>query len=337
MTARAREMTEEAMTATRSSDGETPIGHVRLANGETLHDARIGWSVWGTPARDGRNVVLMLPGTSSTRSFAGRFIGADRALDPARWCVISMDPLGGGASSRPSHGLWRAFPEYGIADMTDLQRETLERAFGLTWVAAICGPSMGSFQGLDWAARHGEAFGKLVLLVPSASAPAGFREVVGRLEEVLETGCLADGRPGPEAGAAILASARIMLPLFYGETFLAGCDAPRRERLEQALAARWLKDWDPLSLARRYRASAGFAGHPQAAADRRPVLILPSPADRLLPTAGAEPLRARFPGAEWELMPTDLGHFASAGAPDAPDAGLDTWLFRRIARFLAPA
>lgn len=322
-------MTAQACIATR--DGQTGLGDICLESGEILRDAKVAWRVYGDLPPNEDNVVLMLPGTSSTRHFADRFVGKGRAVDPGRWCAISMDPLGGGASSRPSDGLWNAFPAYTIADMTNLQRLALRQSFGINRVSAVCGPSMGAFQALDWAARHGDGVDRLVLIVPAARAPAQFRSVVDALEAVLRMGTEASGKPGPLAVHTLEAAAKVMIPWFTAEAHLVEIGCRGRARLVEFSVQRWIADWDPLSLARRYRASAGFEGH-RMEKDDRPVLIIPSASDTLLPMVEAETLMNRFPRAVWQPMPGKLGHAVTVTEPGSFH---DLWLQRMIADFLA--
>ena len=159
------------------------IANFRLENGATLPQARVEYATYGTlnPARD--NVVL-LPSHYMADSHGYEWlIGADKALDPARYFLVATELLGNGRSSSPSntpeplHG--PRFPVPTIRDNVEAVRRLLAERYGIAHVRAIVGFSMGGEQAFQWAVSHPGFADRIV--VTSATAKAWPHGIV-RLE-----------------------------------------------------------------------------------------------------------------------------------------------------------
>ncbi|MEN5083374.1 homoserine O-acetyltransferase [Bosea sp. TWI1241] len=202
-------------------------------SGRTLKDVRIGWESYGRLNADKSNAVLICHFFSGTSHAAGRYaasdaeagywdaiIGPGKAIDTDRWFVLSSDTLvnlntgdprvttTGPASLDPETG--RAygpdFPVVTIADFVAVQKALVE-SLGITRLAMVAGPSMGSLQTYEWAVSHPEMVGKAMAVIGAAEADAqliGWLDVWSapiRLDPNWNGGAYYDGAP-PEAGLA---------------------------------------------------------------------------------------------------------------------------------------
>lgn len=156
---------------------DVSIGTLALTAGDVLTSARLHYRTLGTRRVDdeGRtlNAILLLHGTTGSGaqflspSFADAMFGPGQALDITRWFVVIPDALGHGDSSKPSDGLWDAFPSYGYCDMVAAQRLVLQR-LGIERLVLVLGTSMGGMQTWMWGGLHPEM---MDALVPIASVP----------------------------------------------------------------------------------------------------------------------------------------------------------------------
>ncbi|WP_431269986.1 hypothetical protein [Dankookia sp. P2] len=107
------------------------IPRFTFENGAALDDMRVGYSVWGRLNARRDNAVLLTPGTSATRLWALSYIGPGKAFDPDRHFIVSVDAIGGGASSGPADGLGPDFPAYTVRDMVRAQHHLVKEGLGL--------------------------------------------------------------------------------------------------------------------------------------------------------------------------------------------------------------
>jgi len=159
------------------------IQNFRLENGTVLPQARIEYATYGTLNAARSNVVL-LPSHYMADSHGYEWlIGADKALDPARYFLVATELFGNGKSSSPSntpepfHG--PRFPVATIRDNVEAVRRLLDAEFHVRHVRAIVGFSMGGEQAFQWAVSHPDFADRIV--VTSANARAWPHGIV-RLE-----------------------------------------------------------------------------------------------------------------------------------------------------------
>lgn len=146
---------------------DVPLGALALASGESLPDVVQRVTRYGCePAADGSNVVFAphaLTGSSRILDWWSGIFGAGALFDPARWCIVGVNVLGGCYGSTgpttlaPDGKRWGPrFPVVTVGDIVEAQRRAL-RAIGIERLAVIIGGSLGGFQALQWLRAHGEA------------------------------------------------------------------------------------------------------------------------------------------------------------------------------------
>lgn len=170
------------------------IAEFRTQNGQTIRPVRVGWEAYGTLNADKSNVILITHFFSGTSHAAGKYqpddaaagywdaiIGPGKAIDTNKFYVISVDTLvnanvydpnvitTGPATINPATGKpWGlSFPVVTIADFVEVQRQLLD-SLGIEQLHAVIGPSMGSFQAIEWAVRYPERVQRLIPVIGSA-------------------------------------------------------------------------------------------------------------------------------------------------------------------------
>jgi homoserine O-acetyltransferase len=141
------------------------IGALELASGARLENVIQRVTIYGEPNADGSNIVLIshaLTGSSAAMDWWPGLIGDGRLFDPARYCVIGINALGGcygstGPASLAADGkpYGSRFPIVSVPDIVDAQAKTLEH-LGIERVAHVIGGSLGGMQALDWGLRYGD-------------------------------------------------------------------------------------------------------------------------------------------------------------------------------------
>jgi homoserine O-acetyltransferase len=148
---------------TRTAD--VNIGTLDLANGNQLENVVQRASMYGEPAPDGSNVVVVphaLTGSSRVGDWWNGLAGPGKLFDPGHWCVIGINALGscygstGPASDAPDGVRYAArFPIVSVTDMVAAQQRALAK-LGIERVAIAIGGSLGGMQALTWALDYPE-------------------------------------------------------------------------------------------------------------------------------------------------------------------------------------
>lgn len=134
-------------------------GDFELEAGGVLKDLKLAYAVHGELNAAKDNAILVPTWYSGTSKVMEQlFIGAGRALDPARWCIIVVNQIGNGISSSPHNTAgaqaMASFPRIHIGDDVRAQHQLLTRHFGIERLALVFGGSMGAQQTYDWAVRY---------------------------------------------------------------------------------------------------------------------------------------------------------------------------------------
>jgi homoserine O-acetyltransferase len=163
-------------------------------SGVTLKQVKLGWEAYGKLNADKSNVILITHYFSGTSHAAGKYretdaapgywdsiIGPGKAIDTNTFYVLSMDTLAnlnafspdvittGPASINPdtgkSYGL--TFPVVTIRDFVEVQKALLDK-LGIEKLHAVIGPSMGSFQAIEWAVSYPDKVERLLPVIGTA-------------------------------------------------------------------------------------------------------------------------------------------------------------------------
>ncbi len=170
------------------------IAEFTTENGQVIAPVQVGWEAYGQLNEAKDNVILITHFFSGSSHAAGKYsaddpvpgywdaiIGPGKAIDTDRFYVISVDTLvnanvfdpnvitTGPATINPATGKpWGLdFPVVTIGDFVEVQRALLD-SLGIERLHAVIGPSMGSFQAIEWATRYPERVERLVPVIGSA-------------------------------------------------------------------------------------------------------------------------------------------------------------------------
>ena len=203
------------------------LGPVRLDSGAEFAPVDFAYETYGTLNADKSNAILICHALTGDQYVASkhpvtgkdgwwtRMVGADKPIDPARHCIISINLMGscmgssGPASINPAtnspYGM--DFPVITIGDMVRAQAILLEY-LGIETLAAVVGGSMGGMQALAWASLYPDRVRSAVVI---ASTPRHSAQNIA-FHEVGRQAIMADprwnngayyGREAPSSGLAV--------------------------------------------------------------------------------------------------------------------------------------
>ena len=136
------------------------IGALRLDCGQTLRAVEQRVTVYGTPAADGSNVVLVehaLTGSSRAADWWPGIVGDGALFDPREWCVVGINALGS------CYGSTRTSQRITVRDVVRAEMLAL-RELGLERVELAIGGSLGGMRALQWALAAPQRIGNAVLV-----------------------------------------------------------------------------------------------------------------------------------------------------------------------------
>ena len=135
------------------------IGDLELEEGGVLPNCQLAVATHGALNANKDNAILVPTWYSGTSKIMEQvYIGAGRALDPAKYCIIVVNQIGNGLSTSP-HNAGGAqagpnFPKVRIGDDVRAQHKLLTEKFGLKSLELVVGGSMGAQQTYEWAVRY---------------------------------------------------------------------------------------------------------------------------------------------------------------------------------------
>lgn len=318
-----------AMPVLAQQDGTYTIPSFTFENGRTVSDLKVGYTTWGKLNDKRDNAVLLLPATNGGRLWPAAYVGPGKAFDPAKYFLIGADALGTGLSSKPSDGMGAEFPRYTIRDMVRAEHELIVKGLGITKLLAVGGPSMGSFQSLEWAVNFPDAMKGIFGWVPAARVDARFHLLADAITAAVTLDAnYQAGKYTAKPLEGLKRGGLVYFPWLYGDAYIATLKDPADyEKAKYSFGNAWAANWDANDLLWRYNASRGhdvsapFKGDLAAALARVkvPALLVRSESDRLVsPDLSIETAKL-LPRATLEVVPGIMGHLAytmPAGRPE---------------------
>ena len=134
------------------------------------------------------NAVLVSVSLSGNHHRLDFLIGPGRALDPDRYFVVCVDPIGNGLSISPSNSPRQPasrFPRFTLRDMVHSQHRLLTEALGISELHSIVGASMGGMQALQWGVSYPRFMRCIVAMTSMARAAPWAIAVVDAARRVL--------------------------------------------------------------------------------------------------------------------------------------------------------
>jgi homoserine O-acetyltransferase len=326
-------------------------GNLKLESGDEIKDFSISYVTHGALNADKSNAILVVTAIGGNHHRLDYLIGPGKALDPAKYFIISTDAIGNGLTTSPSNSTLQPrmlFPRFTIRDMVQSQYRLVTEQLGIRRLHAVVGASMGGMQALQWAVSHPDTVQAIVPIVPLARTPAWTTGVLEMLRQSImadpkwQGGNYAAGSP-PEAGmrlwAGWLSGVIVRTPSAHKNQFPNHMDViPFLKTVEDGGWKRMdANDWIYQSWAYDQHdvgTTPGVSGGYEAAlkAIKAKTLILAGVGDLLNPEPEAMEAARLIPGAEFASInpPNVFGHASAAGITPGENADQN----KRIAEFL---
>ena len=134
------------------------LGDIELLSGETLLSAKLAYKTYGALNSDKNNVILLPTFYTGTHKRNEGFFGVNRAINPEKHFIISINLFGNGLSTSPSNANKKQrgskFPTITLWDNIKCQHELLTKNFNIEKIALVTGWSMAGCQSYQWAAQY---------------------------------------------------------------------------------------------------------------------------------------------------------------------------------------
>jgi len=134
------------------------LGDIKLLSGETLLSAKLAYKTYGTLNSDKNNVILLPTFYTGTHQRNEGFFGKDRAINPNKHFIISINLFGNGLSTSPSNAQDQQsgskFPIITLWDNIKCQHKLITENFNIEKIALVTGWSMAGCQSYQWAAQY---------------------------------------------------------------------------------------------------------------------------------------------------------------------------------------
>lgn len=310
-----------------------------LASGETLRGARLSVAVWGALNAAGDNLVLYPTRFGGAHEQNAFLVGPGRALDPERWCVVTPNMLGNGASSSPSNTEGpqggAQFPQIDHRDNVAFQRMMLAEWFDAAPIALAVGWSMGAQQAYRWAVEEPARVRRLCAVCGATRTRAHNKTFLHSLLAALE----ADPRYGTGAppSAGLRAVGRIYAGWAYSQKWVSEEQFQDPAYGGYADLDDWLERyWDALftardannltTMIRTWLAHDVSDGGELAAALSRvtaQTTVATATTDLYFTPADCAADAAMIPGARYRDIETDWGHMCGSGQSAADADRID--------------
>jgi len=137
---------------------EFNLGNVKLLSGKILKSAKLVYKTYGKLNKDQSNVIVLPTFYTGTHIRNEGFIGKNRAINPNKYFIISINMFGNGLSSSPSNSnkLQHSsqFPEITLWDNIYCQHKLITEKLKIKKIALVTGWSMAGCQSYQWAAQY---------------------------------------------------------------------------------------------------------------------------------------------------------------------------------------
>ncbi len=134
------------------------LGNIDLLSGQVLINAKIAYKTYGSLNKDKNNVILLPTFYTGNHIRNEGFFGKDRAINPNKHFIISVNLFGNGFSSSPSNTKSPQngpnFPKITFWDNVACQYKLIKEHLNINKIALVAGWSMAGCQSYQWAAQY---------------------------------------------------------------------------------------------------------------------------------------------------------------------------------------
>ena len=137
---------------------EFNLGNVRLLSGKILKSANLAYKTYGKLNKDQSNVIVLPTFYTGTHIRNEGFIGKNRAINPNKYFIISINMFGNSLSTSPSNSTklqnGSKFPVITLWDNIYCQHKLITEKLKIKKIALVTGWSMAGCQSYQWAAQY---------------------------------------------------------------------------------------------------------------------------------------------------------------------------------------
>ena len=315
------------------------IDNFKLEDGTVLPKAIVMYGTYGKLNKAKDNVIL-LPSHYMADSHGYEWlIGADKAIDPAKYFCVTTELFGNGKSSSPSntpepfHG--PRFPVASIRDNVEAVRLLLQHEFGVTHLRAVVGFSMGGQQAFQWAVSHPTFADRVIVTSATAKTwPHGLVRLDSQITAIKTDPVFNNGDYTEEPKAGLAAFGMVWAPWLYSQQWwreeLWRTNSPAGTTFEQVVN-KFRTDFIPGADANNLilqmntwakhdvGTTPGFDGDLTKALGsiKAPLLYMPSQTDLYFPVEDARYEAQFIPSVTLMPIPSLWGHTAGAASNPA--------------------
>ena len=136
------------------------LGDIKLLSGETLISAKLAYKTYGSLNLEKSNVILLPTFYTGTHKRNEGFFGTNRAINPEKHFIISINMFGNGLSSSPNNTPapqdGPRFPTISLWDNVYCQHKLITKYLNIEKISLVAGWSMAGCQAYQWAAQYPE-------------------------------------------------------------------------------------------------------------------------------------------------------------------------------------
>ena len=330
----------------------TDIGDLPLEDGGAIPNCKLAVATHGALNAAKDNAILVPTWYSGTSKIMEQvYIGAGRALDPAKYFIIVVNQIGSGLSTSPHNAggamVGPNFPKVRIGDDVRAQHRLLTENFGLKSLALVVGGSMGAQQTYEWAVRYPDFVKRAAPIAGTAKNTEHDFLFAETLNEAITTDPgFREGHYGSPADVAAGLKRQAKLWTVMGwstdffranrhkalgfetvqafvDTFMTGYFAPMDPNNLLSMAWKW----------QRGDVSRNAGGDLAAALGRikAKTFVMPISHDMFFPPADCEAEQRLIPGSEFRPLASIDGHLGLFGTDPQMLAQLDANLSELLA------
>ena len=137
---------------------EFSLGNVKLLSGKTLKSAKLVYKTYGKLNKDNSNVIILPTFYTGNHIRNEGFFGKNRAINPNKYFIVSINMFGNGLSSSPNNSIksqnGSLFPEITLWDNIYCQHKLITEKLKIKKIALVTGWSMAGCQSSQWAAQY---------------------------------------------------------------------------------------------------------------------------------------------------------------------------------------
>jgi len=133
------------------------LGNIKLLSGKILKSAQLVYKTYGKLNKDRSNVIILPTFYTGSHIRNEGFIGKNRAIDPNKYFIVSINMFGNGLSSSPTNAIKSQsdskFPTITLWDNIYCQHKLVTEKLKIKKIALVTGWSMAGCQSYQWAAQ----------------------------------------------------------------------------------------------------------------------------------------------------------------------------------------